>query len=449
MKVSLLNYRTPDGASDLPFVTPELKAAVIGKYSRSNEGIEAILSKVDLANPEASIDRILKFVDYGHASIGGLTGTIDMTMDGVTMWLAFKLFEVSRRADGQESSTRYIKLDESSLPDYAALGFSEQDITCVSNVHKEGLRLYALHYDALDVIAQKEPHRIRFPEGAKDSTKDRIRKNFALDRARNFLPFCLKTNVVLSQTARDWAETITALASMPQKEANELAVLLTDKLQKVAPHFTRHAKAKPGWTFDQEQEGLPPSALANSTRSSSCTAWVDVATFDAGELLSPELIESRANRYDRCMREVRRTACRLNIPRLAIAELRDLNRHRTGESQAWLLSPESFELPSEINELVPELENARRDYMTLLHGAIKIVARSNKHLLPYAYPLGITVPYQHTMQLDKLIYMIELRTGPGAHFAYASLMRAACESLRITPAGLLISKINVGQAEPE
>jgi len=71
MRITGLALVPPPSAADLPKVTPELLASVLARYSRSNEGIGAILSKVDLANPDASIDRILKFVDYGHASIGG------------------------------------------------------------------------------------------------------------------------------------------------------------------------------------------------------------------------------------------------------------------------------------------------------------------------------------------------------------------------------------------
>src|ERR1043166_6095897 len=94
----------PPPAADLPKVTPELLASVLARYSRSNEGLAAILAKVDINNPDASIDRILKFVDYGHASIGGLTGGLAIALDGVSMWLAYKIFELAQMADGQESS---------------------------------------------------------------------------------------------------------------------------------------------------------------------------------------------------------------------------------------------------------------------------------------------------------------------------------------------------------
>ena len=88
MRITGLALVPPPTAADLPKVTPELLASVLARYSRSNDGLAAILEKVDLANPDASIDRILKFVDYGHASIGGLTGGLAVALDGISMWLA-------------------------------------------------------------------------------------------------------------------------------------------------------------------------------------------------------------------------------------------------------------------------------------------------------------------------------------------------------------------------
>jgi len=125
MKITGLAVVPPPSAADVPRVTPELLASVLARYSRSTEGIGAILAKVDVANPDASIDRILKFVDYGHASIGGLTGGLAVALDGVSMWLAYKLFEIAQMADGQESSTRYITMDPSNIPGAGELGIPE------------------------------------------------------------------------------------------------------------------------------------------------------------------------------------------------------------------------------------------------------------------------------------------------------------------------------------
>ena len=122
MKVTGLALVPPPAAADLPKVTPELLASVLARYSRSNQGIHAILEKVDLANPDASIDRILNFVDYGHASIGGLTGGLAIAIDDVSMWHAYKIFEIAQMADGQESSTRYITMAATNLPAPEELG---------------------------------------------------------------------------------------------------------------------------------------------------------------------------------------------------------------------------------------------------------------------------------------------------------------------------------------
>ena len=81
MKVTGLAVVPPPSAANLPRVTPELLASVLARYSRSNEGLATIIGRVDLAHPDESIDRILKFVDYGHASIGGLTDHLDIRLD--------------------------------------------------------------------------------------------------------------------------------------------------------------------------------------------------------------------------------------------------------------------------------------------------------------------------------------------------------------------------------
>src|SRR4051812_49968486 len=100
MRITGLAIVPPPTAADLPKVTPELLASVLARYSRSNEGLAAILAKVDIANPDASIDRILKFVDYGHASIGGLTGGLAGWARGVVILVPVKNFLITPKAPG-------------------------------------------------------------------------------------------------------------------------------------------------------------------------------------------------------------------------------------------------------------------------------------------------------------------------------------------------------------
>jgi hypothetical protein len=65
MKVTQVAVR-PTEASDAagrPALTPELLAASGARYSRSNEGLEAILSRIDPNNLDKSVDSIFKMID--------------------------------------------------------------------------------------------------------------------------------------------------------------------------------------------------------------------------------------------------------------------------------------------------------------------------------------------------------------------------------------------------
>ncbi|MBM3855692.1 MAG: hypothetical protein FJ399_21490, partial [Verrucomicrobia bacterium] len=180
MRITGLALVPPPTAADCPRVTPELLASVLARYSRSNEGLAAILSKVDLANPDASIDRILKFVDYGHASIGGLTGGLAVALDGVSMWLAYKIFDLATMADGQESSTRYITMDAANIPPAEELGIPADLAARWRELNARAFAAYHAEYARLDALAMAEPGRIRLPAGTAPAVVARLRKNYAL-----------------------------------------------------------------------------------------------------------------------------------------------------------------------------------------------------------------------------------------------------------------------------
>src|SRR5919107_1950055 len=107
MKVTQVAIRPTESseAAGRPALTPELLAASGARYSRNNEGLESILSKIDPNNLDKSVDSIFRMLDYGHQSIADMV-PVALFMDGISVWLAYYVWSLCPTAGGQESSTR-------------------------------------------------------------------------------------------------------------------------------------------------------------------------------------------------------------------------------------------------------------------------------------------------------------------------------------------------------
>ncbi len=448
MRITGLALVPPPTAADLPKVTPELLASVLARYSRSNEGLETILSKVDLANPDASIDRILKFVDYGHASIGGLTGGLAIALDGVSMWLAYKIFELAQMADGQESSTRYITMDATSLPSPEEIGIPADLADRWRSVMSDAFAAYNAEYARLDAAALENPALVRLPPDAKPAVVTRLRKNYALDRARYFIPFATRTNLGLVQSSRMWAATVKHLDSLAHPEAKLAARLIREELLKQSPRLMRHSFAERSYQ-EQAQQELAASLSMGLKRLSAAPladeVWVNVER--AAPPFLPEVqpvaeaLRHRANRYGYQGTATRRMRVAFAWNNMALAELRDLNRHRTGHRYTPLVQA-GFYLP-------PEIKHA--DHAALLQSQLELTRELMQRGSPayvYSLLLGAQTPFEHSTHADKFIYEAELRTGMGAHFRYAEHLSAALkEFLAQVPEAK--EWVVEGTAEPE
>ena len=448
MKVTGLAVVPPPSAADLPKVTPELLASVLARYSRSNEGLAAILEKVDIQNPEASIDRILKFVDYGHASIGGLTGGLAIALDDISMWLAYKIFEIAQMGDGQESSTRYIAMDAANVPSAAELGIPEDLAPRWQALLARAFAAYHAEAARLDALATAEPQRVRYPADAKPGVITRLRKNYALDRARYFIPLATRTNLGLVQTSRMWADTVKHLDSLPQPEARAAAKLIRDELMKQSPRLMRHSFAEKSYQAQAAQE-LAVSLKLGRERLSSAQlpdqVWMHVdravPPWLAATQPVSEALRHRGNRYGQQGAATRRMRVAFAWNNMALAELRDLNRHRTGHRYTPLIQA-GFYLPPEID---------RKVHAGLLADQLELTRELLDRGSPayvYTLLLGAQTPFEHSTHADKFIYEAELRTGQGAHFRYAEHLSAA---LRAFFAEVPEAKAWVveGTAEPE
>jgi thymidylate synthase ThyX len=448
MKVTGLAIVPPPTAADSPRVTPELLASVLARYSRSNEGLAKILEKVDVAHPDESIDRILKFVDYGHASIGGLTGGLAVAVDDVSMWLAYKLFEISPMADGQESSTRYIAMDAANLPSPEELGIPADLTPRWRELMDRAFAAYHAEYARLEELGKAEPERVRVPRETKPAVLTRIRRNYALDRARYFVPFATRTNLALVQTSRMWAQTVRHLDSLPQPEARAAATAIRAELVRFSPRLMRHSQAEPSYLEQARRELADAVRFGRERLSAEALAdavWVKVDRDTPPWLPETqsvaEALRSRANRYGQCGPAIRRMRVTFAWNNLAIAELRDLNRHRTGHRYTPLIQA-GFYLPPEV---------PRTPHGPLLSDQCELTRELLERGSPayvYSLLLGAQTPFEHSTHADKFIYEAELRTGMGAHFRYAEHLSAALgEFFKLVPEAE--AWVVEGTAEPE
>ena len=435
MKVTHVSLRPTDAANvaGRPALTPELLAATGARYSRSDEGLDAILAKIDPDNPDKSVDSIFRMVDYGHQSIADMA-PVALFMDGVSLLLAYILWSLCPLAGGQESSTRYIKMGAEGLVDAETLGIPESVRGAWERSMGEAFAAYETALAFWGGIGDAHPDLTRIsaslmadPSPKAKRTVERMRRNYAFDRARYFLPVAARTNVMMVQSARAWVTLVQHLLSHPLPEARTLGEGICGELALVAPRLLRHAVEKPSLVAGQAVEWKSwQNAFNLSHGAAKPTAHLDVWETGRGDNKAfASDLAYHDNRYAYVGESLRRTAVRFSWDAVAFAEIRDLNRHRTG-TKYCPLAPVGFyhaidQLPEEsqsYNALGLVGENA--SFLVRCK-----TATDDEPTAIYFALLGTQFPFEHTTTADKFIYEAELRTGTGSHYRYAKHLRDA------------------------
>ena len=441
MKVTQVALR-PTPASDAagrPSLTPELLAASGARYSRSNEGLDAILAKIDPENLDKSVDSIFKMIDYGHQSIADMA-PVAMFMDGISMWLAYHIWSLCPTAGGQESSTRYIKLYAENLPDAAEIGIPENLRDEWHAAMQSALEAYETALQFWENVAIETPSVTRIPrvlleDSSEKATKQvaRMRRNYAFDRARYFLPAALKTNVMMVQSARAWVSLCQNLLSHPLPEAQNLGNAIREELALAAPRLLKHATAQESFRqgisatlklWHQDMANEIEGQWDSFTRAAPSKAALEVFAPPHVKNFESDLC-FHDNRYAFIGGNLQRTSVRFSWEGVAFADIRDLNRHRTGTKFCPLV-PVGF-------------YGAREQWkdgthiQPLIASAGEINARAGEILnqgdwtFVYWVLLGTQFSFEHTTTADKFIYEAELRTGVGAHYRYAKHLHDVLE----------------------
>ncbi|NCQ36282.1 hypothetical protein GW813_14645, partial [bacterium] len=195
-------------AAGRPALTPELLAASGARYSRNNEGLAAILAKIDPDNMDRSVDTIFRLIDYGHQSIADMV-PVAIFIDEISIWLAYHVWSICPTAGGQESSTRYIKLDPEAVIPPERLGIPPARQPEWRAKMQEAFAAYSQALDLWQALGEHWPKLTTIPADilADNSEKgrktvDRMQRNYRFDRARYYIPAAASTNMMLVMSAR-------------------------------------------------------------------------------------------------------------------------------------------------------------------------------------------------------------------------------------------------------
>ncbi len=450
-----------------PALTPELLAASGARYSRNNEGLESILSKIDPNNLEKSVDSIFRMVDYGHQSIADMV-PVAMFIDGVSIWLAFYIWTLCPTAGGQESSTRYIKISIDGLISPDVLGIPGSHIEQWRELMHQSFEGYQACLNIWEELASQNPGAMGIPNSLLNDASDtarkkvaRMKRNYAFDRARYLLPVAAATNVMLIMSARGWVNLCQFLLSHPLPEPRQLGELIRKELEISAPRMMKYARQTEANknALDDEFQKLVDLAtksgdldIPGAPRSSSISPFLSVLPPEGKpEEETAKALSHHANRYAPIGSWLQRTAVRFGWPAIGFAEIRDLNRHRTGSKYCPQV-PRGFYFAE---DQIPPDANAHGKILLKYAELGRAASAKSLEILRKREPsyiywslLGTEYLFEHTTTADKFIYEAELRTGLGAHFRYARHLRdvlALWYEMFPTTKGLVLE----GSAEPE
>jgi thymidylate synthase ThyX len=421
-----------------PALTPELLAASGARYSRNNDGLEIILSKIDPANLEKSVESIFRMVDYGHQSIADMV-PVAMFIDGISIWLAYYIWTLCPTAAGQESSTRYLKFSLDGLIPSQQLGISAENLPQWRACMESAFRAYHSSLAEWEQLSKENPNLMGIPKSLLNDPSDaalkkvaRMRRNFAFDRARYFLPVAAATNVMLVMSARGWVNLCQHLLSNPLPEPRRLGEMLRSELELAAPRMVGYARVTEAHQQVLAREFAKLVEQAHQKPKPPAEAALSLLLPDG--ISSDEISRDLAwhnNRYAPVGSSLHRISVRFGWSAIAFAEIRDLNRHRTGTKYCPQI-PQGFYCAAD--QLPADLTGIDRGRSVLLQATetgISASTLAGKFLKDgdsaYIYwaLLGTEFPFEHVTTADKFIYEAELRTGLGAHFRYAKHLRDA------------------------
>jgi thymidylate synthase ThyX len=426
MKIQYVSISPTEKAQELNCLslTPELLAATGARYSRNNEGLDAIAAKIDFNNKDKSVDGIFKMIDYGHQSIADMT-PIALFIDEISQYAAYYLWTLSPTAGGQECSTRYIKMDASGLVNIEDLGIPQQYVDQFNSFNNLAFENYKTALHTWTKISNENPELTKIPKALLESKSEkdikaveRMKRNYAFDRARCYLPLAASTGVMMIQSARAWANIAAHLQSHPLRELNLIGQNIAEQMSIGAPRLLKHSKPTDTLRNFIQFERDIILECCDSIRllsENETTYYLNIENLGYEESMVERSCNFRTNRYSPFGCPISRMSVKFAWEGISFGEIRDLNRHRTGNKYCPLYPMGFYGSTDESDN--PLITSLYESFVPTTDKAREIFKQCPEYI--YFTALGHKYYFEHTTTADKFLYEMELRTGVGAHYKYA------------------------------
>lgn len=447
-------------------ISSEMLAAILARYSRKGEGMESILSILSRTPTDKFEDAVWGWLDYGHASIGGLTSGIPVGIDKVPMIVPYLSFFVQPKQDGQETSTRYVEFKPEGLAHPSEFDIPTRFHSKWYETMLEGFAINKELSQKLDTLGTSNPELAKIPSDATPKERARMVKNFGFDRARYTIPLAGLTNFGLIMTAREWAQTLQYISSFGQNLPvfNEVGLQTKQELQRNIPRLMKHSGPSDRTTsFANQflergveyliQNGVNTENVADVVKTEVFVPNLLNSYLDSRQSLEQGLntsFEGKKTRYDLAKGLAEKIHVAIYWNNMSIAECRDINRQRPCKKDT-LLAPIGSYMPQISMDVMNESGLADRYKRFLDRRAdlmMNIVRSENPHAYVGCLLLGDQTPFELHTTGDHFAYVVELRTGRGVHFRYDDHVRQAYASIdKQIPE--LTKHIKLGTGEPE
>jgi len=375
--------------------SPEDNAMLQALYSRSPKSVEEHVGKVKASGSGKFMSTF--YVGYGHSSIADC-GSTTLFIEGLSI-LADKAVQDWPLYSGQETSTRYVNMEEQPVVDPLQTEESKVIIDNWMDFYKKASSPLKEYLRGLYPIK----------EGQNKTIYDKAITARSFDILRAFLPAGITTQLSWHTNLRQAADKLALLNHWPLAEVKEIAKEMTKQLKDKYEHSFCHVPNSA--QEDYRRDSMDKHAYFNPTDTPEFRCQFN---FNKTELEKyKDVIEKRPLKT--CLPIFLAELGNISFDfHLDYGSFRDIQRHRNGQCRMPLLTTKLgfhewylSQLPEELKKEALELIEKQKENIEKLDCSLEIKQ--------YYIALGFKVPCRVAYGLPATVYVIELRSGKPVH----------------------------------